>query len=83
MSVRGLEGYDLHLVYPQIVPSRGLIWLARAGVYETADVHEHIRNGTLETLRGIGPKRARRITLWYTAGPDWDRAEGETWAHNN
>jgi len=72
-----VNGYDLHLVYPQIVPIRGLIWLARAGVYDTAQVHQHIRNGTLETLPGIGPKRARKITLWYTDGPDWDRAEAE------
>lgn len=64
-------GEQLHLVYPTVVPIRALTWLAKAGVHTTEEAHEHIRNGTLESLPGIGSRRAERITMWYTDAADW------------
>lgn len=54
------------LIYPQILPVRVLHYLSRAGLQTTAQVHEHITNGTLRTLPGIGVKREDEIIHWYT-----------------
>lgn len=54
------------LVYPGIVPIKVLSALARAGVPTTKQVHQHIMDGTLESLKGIGPKMAAKVLRYYT-----------------
>jgi hypothetical protein len=57
---------DRILIHPGIVPIRVLSKLTRVGVHTTAQVHEHIRNGTLQTLPGIGPKWEWKIIYYYS-----------------
>jgi DNA polymerase/3'-5' exonuclease PolX len=64
---------DLKLIHPGIVPIQVLAWLEQAGVTTTEQVHSHIRNGTLQSLPGIGPSREQRIVMMYTDADDWPK----------
>lgn len=58
------------LVCPSLVPIRVLGRLAAVGIHTTAQVHDHIRNGNLRRLKGIGPAWERRIVSYYTEERD-------------
>lgn len=54
-------------INPNLVPVRLLRVLAQNGVMTTTEVHEHIKNGTLMSLRGVGPATAKQIIACYTS----------------
>ncbi len=57
------------MVWPQLVPIRLASILANAGVLKPSAVHEHIRNGTLQSLKGIGSAWESKIIALYSSNP--------------
>ena len=51
---------------PGLIPIRLTIKLINAGLSTWRDLRDHIEAGTLQTLRGIGPKTEEKILRIFT-----------------
>jgi len=64
------ERIERVLINPSVVPIRLLGKLSRAGLKTTKQIHDALKEGTLQRYNGIGPSTELEIIAHYTQLPD-------------